>query len=67
VRATVLDAFSQNFRCAVVADGCFDRLETSHAVNLVDMHLKYADVVTADEAVAFVQTLPKGQFELPRG
>jgi maleamate amidohydrolase len=65
VRATVIDAFSQNLRCAVVADACFDRLEASHAINLVDMQAKYADVVTSHEALAFVGTLPKGMFSLP--
>lgn len=67
VRATVLDAFSQNLRCAVVAEGCFDRLETSHAVSLLDMHLKYADVLGAAEAMAFLDTLQPPRFKLPRG
>jgi maleamate amidohydrolase len=65
VRATVIDAFSQNLRCAVVAEACFDRLQASHDINLVDMQAKYADVVTADEALAFVATLPRGLFRLP--
>jgi len=67
VRASVLDAFSNNLRCAVVADACFDRLETSHAINLVDMQAKYADVIASEEAVKFVQGLPPALFELPRG
>jgi nicotinamidase-related amidase len=65
VRAAVIDAFSQNLRCAVVAEGCFDRLESSHAMNLVDMQAKYADVVTAEEVLSFVATLPDGLFVLP--
>ncbi len=65
VRATVLDAFSENLRCAVVADGCFDRVEVSHAMNLVDMHAKYADVVDADEAIKFMAGLESGKFDLP--
>jgi nicotinamidase-related amidase len=65
VRATVIDAFSNNLRCAVIADGCFDRIEASHAINLFDMHAKYADVVTSDEAIAFVESLPERLFELP--
>jgi maleamate amidohydrolase len=65
VRAGVIDAFSQNIRCAVVADGCFDRLQASHAINLVDMQAKYADVVTSDEALAFMATLESGMFALP--
>lgn len=67
VRATVIDAFSNNLRCAVIADGCFDRIEVSHAINLFDLHAKYADIVSAEEAIAFVETVPRGLFELPKG
>ena len=66
VRATVLDAFSNNFRIAVVEEGCFDRSQASHAINLCDMHAKYADVVKLDETLAFIDTLPKGMFDLPQ-
>jgi len=66
VRATVLDAFSNNFRIAVVEEGCFDRSQASHAINLCDMHAKYADVVKLDETLAFIETLPKGMFDLPK-
>ena len=65
VRATVLDAFSENLRCAVVADGCFDRVEVSHAMNLVDMQTKYADVIDSDEAMKFMAGLQSGMFDLP--
>src|SRR6185312_6893614 len=67
VRATVLDSFSYNYRTAVVEDGCFDRSQASHAINLCDMHAKYADVVRADEVIAFLKSLPKDQYELPSG
>lgn len=65
VRAAVLDAFSENIRCAVVAEGCFDRVEVSHAMNLVDMHTKYADVIDEAEAEKFIAGLESGMFELP--
>lgn len=65
VRAAVLDAFSENLRCAVVADGCFDRVEVSHAISLVDMQAKYADVINADAAMKFIGSLESGMFELP--
>lgn len=55
VRATVVDAFSANYRVAVVADGCFDRNQTSHEVSLVDMSGKYADIVSADEVLAWMK------------
>ena len=67
VRATVLDAFSSNYRVSVVEDGCFDRSQASHAINLCDMNAKYADVVHSDETIAYMNTLPTGLFELPRG
>lgn len=67
VRATVLDAFSLNFRCTVVEDGCFDRTQASHAINLFDMHAKYANVRPSEEVVDYLNTLPQGMFDLPSG
>lgn len=67
VRASVVDAFSNNYRVALVEETCFDRSEVSHAISLCDMHAKYADVVSLDETLAFMETLPQGQFELPSG
>ena len=54
VRATAIDAFSYNYRVAVVEEGCFDRSQASHAVSLCDMHAKYADVVKLEDALRFV-------------
>jgi nicotinamidase-related amidase len=62
VRATVVDAFSQNYRVAVLEDGCFDRSQTSHAVSLIDMHAKYADVVSTQDAIGFARGLDDGLF-----
>jgi nicotinamidase-related amidase len=67
VRASVLDAFSENFRITLAEEGCFDRSQASHAINLCDMHAKYADVVSTAECIAYIQSLPAGQFELPTG
>jgi maleamate amidohydrolase len=68
VRATVIDGFSHNFRCTVVEEGCFDRSQASHAINLCDMHAKYADVVKLDEVLAHLAGLPDGLFpNLPTG
>lgn len=67
VRATVLDAFSYNYRVAVVEEGCFDRSQASHAINLCDMDAKYADVRKLDEVLSFVGTLNAGMFDLPKG
>jgi len=67
VRASVLDAFSSNYRVVVVEDGCFDRSQASHAVSLCDMHAKYADIVESAEVIDFILTLPAGMFDLPAG
>ena len=67
VRATVLDAFSLNYRISIAEEGCFDRAQASHAINLCDMNAKYADVIKTAEVLAFFDTLPSGMFELPKG
>jgi len=67
VRATVIDAFSNNFRVAVIADGCFDRAQANHAVNLADMHAKYADVVGHEAVLDHIASLEAGMFVLPKG
>ena len=65
VRATVVDAFSYNYRVTVVEEGCFDRAQASHAMALCDLHSKYADVLKLDEITAFIETLPEDLFQLP--
>src|SRR5229473_662195 len=67
VRATVLDAFSLNYRIALAEEGCFDRSQASHAINLCDMNAKYADVVKTSEVLEFFDTMPPGQYDLPKG
>ena len=67
VRATVVDAFSLNYRVILAEEGCFDRSEASHALSLCDMHAKYADVVSTDEVLAYVDALPARLFDLPKG
>jgi nicotinamidase-related amidase len=67
VRATVVDAFSLNYRVILAEEGCFDRSEASHAVSLCDMHAKYADVIATDEILAYLDRLPAGLFALPSG
>lgn len=56
VRASVVDAFSYNYRIVVPEDCVFDRGQASHAINLFDMHQKYADVIPADEAISHLST-----------
>ena len=56
VRATVIDAFSNNFRTIVVEEGVFDRGEVSHKINLFDMQSKYADVSSFEEAKRYLKS-----------
>lgn len=46
VRATVVDGRTNLFKVLVVEDAVFDRHQASHAINLFDMHQKYADVLS---------------------
>jgi nicotinamidase-related amidase len=61
VRATVVDAFSYNFKVAVVEECVFDRGQTSHKVNLFDMQAKYADVVPLEAALSYLDELSREQ------
>lgn len=58
VRASAVDATSHNFRTIVVRDCVGDRDETQHEANLFDLEQKYADVVSASEALAYLGGLP---------
>ncbi|WP_345252031.1 isochorismatase family protein [Pigmentiphaga soli] len=62
VRATVIDAFSLNFRSTVVEQACFDRCQASHAIALFDLNCKYADVVATQEVLDYADTLPADLF-----
>ncbi|MEO3825776.1 isochorismatase family protein [Actinomadura sp. B10D3] len=60
VRATVLDAFQYNFHVVLPFECCADRSQISHKVNLFDMHMKYADVVSVDETIGYIEKLRVG-------
>ena len=67
VRATVLDAFSLNYRITLAEEGCFDRSQASHAINLCDMNAKYADVIKTARCSPSSIRCPAGLFDLPKG
>jgi maleamate amidohydrolase len=68
VRASVLDAFTLNLRQVVVEEGCFDRSQASHAINLCDMHAKYADVLPAADALSLIKNVGDDvTYNLPSG
>jgi maleamate amidohydrolase len=57
VRATCVEGRSYRFKMTVVEECVFDRHKTAHAMNLFDMHQKYADVLGVDEVVAHLEKL----------
>ncbi len=54
IRASVVDASAHGYPVFVVEECCYDRLELSHLVNLFDINLKYADVISLEEALGYV-------------
>lgn len=57
IRATVVDAFSNNFRTIVVEEAVFDRGDLPHKANLFDMNAKYADVVSIEVAKEYLHSV----------
>lgn len=55
VRASVVEAVAYRYRVQVVEECVFDRHEATHALNLFDMHQKYADVIPVSEALRFLE------------
>ena len=62
VRATVIDAVSNNLRVGLVEECTFDRFESSHAINLFDMQAKYCDVQPLADVTAYFETLERGLY-----
>ena len=54
VRASVVDGCTNRFKVQVVEECVFDRHEATAAMNLFDMHMKYADVIALADAVAYL-------------
>ncbi|MCW2762352.1 MAG: hydrolase [Marmoricola sp.] len=57
VRASVVDAFSYNYRVSVPNDAVYDRSPVVHEVNLFDMSQKYADVSSTAQVLAGLEPL----------
>lgn len=58
VRATCVDAISRNFDVAVVEDCVYDRISASHKVALLDLWMKYCDLITCARAIDYMRHLP---------
>ncbi|MEH7013127.1 isochorismatase family protein [Neobacillus niacini] len=57
VRATVVDAFSNNYKVVVPEECVFDRGITTHAINLFDIQQKYGDVIPTEQVTSLLETL----------
>ena len=57
VRATAVDAFQYNFNVVIPFECVADRSQISHKVNLLDLHMKYADVAPLDHVIDWLNTL----------
>lgn len=55
VRASVIDAFSSGYRTIVVEDCCGDPGREEHEANLRDVGRRYADVVSSEVAIAWLE------------
>jgi nicotinamidase-related amidase len=62
VRASVIDAFSYNLKVSVVEECVFDRGQASHNINLFDMAMKYADVISLKETIEYIRGLPDNLY-----
>ncbi len=49
VRATAVDAVSRNFNVAVIEDCTYDRIQLSHKAGLLDLWMKYCDVIHSSD------------------
>jgi maleamate amidohydrolase len=57
VRATVVDALQHGYRPLVPREAVGDRNPDAHEANLYDIDAKYGDVVSVDEAIAYLEEL----------
>jgi maleamate amidohydrolase len=56
VRAVAVDSLSRGYRTMVVEECVADKHEIPHFANLADLALKYADVVSFDEALSYLKS-----------
>lgn len=56
-RATAVDAATRSYRLVCVEDCLFDRIEVSHKTALLDIWMKYGDVVDSENVKDYFETL----------
>jgi nicotinamidase-related amidase len=57
VRATAVDAKQHGYSVVLPQECIFDRIEASHKVGLLDLWMKYAEVLEREEVEAWLETL----------
>ena len=65
VRASAIDLTTHNYNVIVVEDGVFDRVEVSHGAALLDLWMKYCDVLFKDEVSEYFATVTDGIAKQP--
>jgi len=58
VRATSVDSCSYGLHTIIVQEAVGDRAELPHIANLFDIDAKYGDVVSLEEALGYLNSLP---------
>ena len=58
VRATATDAKSYQLRPIIIREAVQDRAEIAHVWTLFDIQARFADVVTLDETLSYLRSLP---------
>lgn len=58
VRASALDALQSGFTVVVPRECVVDRAEGPHEANLLDLNAKYADVISLEETLQYLSSLP---------
>jgi nicotinamidase-related amidase len=57
IRATAVDAKQHGYSVVLPEECIFDRIEASHKVGLLDLWMKYAEVVPTSEVTAYLERL----------
>lgn len=56
-RATAVDAVTRNYNVAVVEDAVYDRIQLSHKASLLDLWMKYCDVIDTRQVLDYFKSL----------
>lgn len=60
VRATTVDAQSNGMKVLLPQECIFDRIEASHKIGLLDLWMKYAEVLEVDEVKQYLERMGTG-------